>query len=103
MPSEAVVVRAPEQPGPFLEAEAKQGQTGRPKAGADKSAPIGPKVKATRSRRCGEGGCPLIQINGPGFPRADHAGTCFYFRNRDHGSDAKTWAGWCGSMMEQWR
>ena len=72
MPSKAVVVRAPEQPGPFPEAEAKQGQTGRPKAGADKSAPIGPKVKATRSRRRGEGGCPLIQINGPGFPRADH-------------------------------
>ena len=72
MPSEAVVVRAPEQPGPFFEAEAKQGQTGRPKAGADKSAPIGPKVKATRSRRRGEGRCPLIQINGRGFPRADH-------------------------------
>ena len=70
MPSEAVVVRAPEQPGRFFEAEAKQGQTGRPKAGADKSAPIGPKVKATRSRRRGEGCCPLIQINGPGFPRA---------------------------------
>ena len=42
-------MRAPEQPGPFLEAEAKQGQTGRPKAGADKSAPIGPKVKAARN------------------------------------------------------